>query len=88
METRGFLLACFFPPPSPRPGVSSQNGHKGQQVVQVAAGPLANCVADLELVMSAFCNATMWDGDATVPRLPWDVSMAKKGPSRPLKVRS
>ncbi|CAN0474702.1 unnamed protein product, partial [Laminaria digitata] len=48
------------------------DGRSGQRIIQVAAGPIANCVDDLNLAMTALCSPTMWDGDASLPRLPWD----------------
>lgn len=37
--------------------------------------------------MTALCSSVMWDGDKSLPRLPWDRKVAKSGPGRPLKVR-
>lgn len=65
---------------------SFQDGKNGQRIIQVVAGPIANCVDDLNLAMTALCSPVMWDGDASIPRLPWDSSMAEDGPGRPLKV--
>lgn len=48
---------------------------------------MANYVADLEILMGAICSPEMWDGDARLPRLPWQATLAQKGPGRPLKVR-
>ncbi|CAM9636070.1 unnamed protein product, partial [Sphacelaria rigidula] len=62
------------------------NKKRGQQVIQVTAGPLANSVADLELAMTAMCSSVVWGGDASIPRLPWDRDVARKGFGRPLKV--
>lgn len=63
-----------------------QDGKSGQRIVNVTVGPIANCVADLEMVMTALCSPIIWDGDASLPRLPWDKAVAKDGPGRPLKV--
>lgn len=37
--------------------------------------------------MTALCSPEMWDGDVTIPRIPWDRKLAVDGPGRPLKVR-
>ena len=47
----------------------------GQNAVRSTAGPLARCVADLELMMRAWCeNGKMSRVDPTVPCLRWDRS--------------
>lgn len=63
-----------------------QDGKGGQRIIHPTAGPIANCVDDLELAMTALCSPEMWDGDKSLPRIPWDRKMAIDGPGRPLKV--
>ncbi|CAM9904681.1 unnamed protein product [Pylaiella littoralis] len=64
----------------------SQDGKSGQRIIHPTSGPIANYVGDLELAMTALCSPEMWDGDKSIPRLPWDRKMAADGPGRPLKV--
>lgn len=69
-------------PPTSR----TKDGKSGQRIIHPTAGPIANCVDDLELAMTALCSPEMWDGDKSIPRIPWDRKMAVDGPGRPLKV--
>ncbi|CAM9303295.1 unnamed protein product [Ectocarpus sp. 12 AP-2014] len=64
----------------------SEDNKGGQRIILPTPGPIANCVDDLELAMTALCSAEMWDGDKRIPRLPWDRAVAIDGPGRPLKV--
>eukprot|EP00903_Cladosiphon_okamuranus_P006578 g6426.t1 len=64
----------------------SEDGKGGQRIIHPTPGPIANCVDDLELAMTALCSPEMWDGDMSIPRIPWDRKTAKDGPGRPLKV--
>ena len=64
--------------------VPRRGNRSGQREVRSAPGPIARCVADLELVMHAFCQPAMYAADATIPRMPWDrasVAHRAKGPT-------
>lgn len=63
-----------------------QDARRGQRIIHPTPGPIANSVDDLELAMTALCSPEMWDGDKSLPRVPWDREVALNGPGRPLKV--
>lgn len=80
-------LAALSPPWDVETSVGvSQDGKSGQRIIHPTVGPIANCVDDLNLAMTALCSPVMWDGDASLPRLPWDGKIVEDGPGRRLKV--
>ena len=52
--------------------VPRRGGRSGQREVRSAPGPLARCVADLELLMDVLCQPPMHAADVSLPRMPWD----------------
>mmetsp|Transcript_22507 Transcript_22507/g.60890 ORF Transcript_22507/g.60890 Transcript_22507/m.60890 type:complete len:631 (-) Transcript_22507:1025-2917(-) len=70
----------------------------GQKEVRGTAGPMARCVADLELLMKVWCGcSTLWPQqdqpppscareDATLPPVPWDAAATERA-STPGHVR-
>lgn len=68
---------------APRPG-----GIDGQNCVLPTAGPLAKTADDCALLMQALLHSgsKLWEGDAVVPRLPFDMDRYTNGPGRKLRV--
>ena len=78
--------------------VPRRGNRSGQREVRSAPGPIARCVADLELMMHALCQPAMYAADTTIPRMPWDRASVgprangptakgptAKGPTSPLR---
>ncbi len=58
----------------------------GIKPVTPVAGPLANSVADCELFMRAVMGPKMWEEDPHVCPVPWNGTLAQRGPGRRLKI--
>ena len=50
------------------------NDLDGQREIRSAPGPMARSVADLELMMSVWCQQSMYDMDSSIPPVAWDRS--------------
>ncbi len=61
---------CYIPDTKPRP----------------VSGPMANSVADCEVFMRAVLGPKMWEDDPHVCPIPWNATLAQRGPGRRLKI--
>ncbi len=58
----------------------------GRAPIMPTAGPIANSVADCEIFIRALVGPNMWEGDPNVAPVPWNGTLAQRGPGRPLRI--